>query len=251
MTKLKSVFWDVDGTLADTEMYGHRIAFNNAFSEFNLDWEWDVQTYAQLLSIQGGFNRINYYAKLKKTDLHNSILEKIHERKQEYYKDAIYSGKVPLRIGVKRLIEEINTNGLSQYIVTTSSRKAVDALISKHFKNGLNSYFQGYITYEDVKQHKPHPEAYLKAINVSGINPERIIVIEDSIPGLLSATKASLNSILTLPSFNKIIYDEMSHAQSILDNLGDPNKFCTVLRGKSCKHGYITLEYLNNILKGE
>ena len=38
MNKLKAVFWDVDGTLADTEMCGHRLAFNLAFKDFDLDY---------------------------------------------------------------------------------------------------------------------------------------------------------------------------------------------------------------------
>ena len=38
--KLKAVFWDVDGTLADSEMEGHRSAYNAAFMEEGLEWHW-------------------------------------------------------------------------------------------------------------------------------------------------------------------------------------------------------------------
>ena len=65
MRKLKAVFWDVDGTLADTEIYGHRIAFNRIFKQINLDWYWDKSTYINLLKIQGGVNRIKHYKALK------------------------------------------------------------------------------------------------------------------------------------------------------------------------------------------
>ena len=82
----------------------------------------------------------------------------------------------------------------------------------------MTSYFQGYVTYEDVRQHKHHPEAYLKAINLSGIKPCKIVVIEDSIPGLISATRASLSCILTLSSSNRFMYEEMSEAKSILEH---------------------------------
>ena len=37
---LRAVIFDVDGTLADTERDGHRVAFNTAFHEAGLDWEW-------------------------------------------------------------------------------------------------------------------------------------------------------------------------------------------------------------------
>jgi phosphoglycolate phosphatase-like HAD superfamily hydrolase len=38
--KLQALIWDVDGTLAETERDGHRVAFNLAFAEFGLDWFW-------------------------------------------------------------------------------------------------------------------------------------------------------------------------------------------------------------------
>ena len=54
MNKLKAVFWDVDGTIADTEMCGHRVAFNLAFKDFDLDWNWNENKYLDLLKISGG-----------------------------------------------------------------------------------------------------------------------------------------------------------------------------------------------------
>ena len=51
---LRAVLFDVDGTLADTERDGHRPAFNAAFSELGLDWDWDVELYGELLAITGG-----------------------------------------------------------------------------------------------------------------------------------------------------------------------------------------------------
>ncbi|MEP7371595.1 MAG: HAD family hydrolase, partial [Nitrosospira sp.] len=55
---LRAVLFDVDGTLADTERDGHRLAFNAAFQEFGLDWKWEVELYGELLAITGGKERI-------------------------------------------------------------------------------------------------------------------------------------------------------------------------------------------------
>ena len=52
MTSLRAVFWDVDGTLADTEMDGHRPAFNQTFADLGLPFHWDRELYSQLLAIQ-------------------------------------------------------------------------------------------------------------------------------------------------------------------------------------------------------
>ncbi len=54
MSKLKALLWDVDGTLAETERDGHRVAFNLAFEAFGLPWRWDDARYGQLLQVTGG-----------------------------------------------------------------------------------------------------------------------------------------------------------------------------------------------------
>lgn len=58
MTALRALLWDVDGTLAETEAEGHRVAFNAAFAEHGLDWHWDDARYAALLAVTGGRERL-------------------------------------------------------------------------------------------------------------------------------------------------------------------------------------------------
>ena len=50
---LKALIFDVDGTLADTE-HAHLAAFNRAFADEGLDWQWDVPLYTKLLEVSGG-----------------------------------------------------------------------------------------------------------------------------------------------------------------------------------------------------
>ena len=45
MTYLEGVYWDLDGTIANTELEAHLPAFNNAFNELSIDWNWDTNTY--------------------------------------------------------------------------------------------------------------------------------------------------------------------------------------------------------------
>ena len=53
-----ALLWDVDGTLAETELQGHRLAFNRAFAEADLPWRWDEATYLELLAVSGGRERL-------------------------------------------------------------------------------------------------------------------------------------------------------------------------------------------------
>ena len=55
------VLFDVDGTMAETEGLGHLPAFNAAFEQASLPWQWDVQIYKELLQITGGLERLKGY----------------------------------------------------------------------------------------------------------------------------------------------------------------------------------------------
>jgi phosphoglycolate phosphatase-like HAD superfamily hydrolase len=61
MGELRALIFDVDGTLADTERDGHRVAFNRAFARSGLNWDWSVELYGELLAIAGGKERIRFY----------------------------------------------------------------------------------------------------------------------------------------------------------------------------------------------
>ena len=110
MRKLKAVFWDVDGTIADTELCGHRVAFNLAFKDFDLDWYWEENIYLSLLKISGGLNRIIHYRNQINSDLTDVQCTKIQSRKRRHYKNLIKSGKIKVRDGVLRLIDELYRN---------------------------------------------------------------------------------------------------------------------------------------------
>ncbi len=61
MSSLKAIFWDQDGVIIDTEKDGHRVAFKTMFKEFGHDFEWDVDSYGELLRISGGKERMRHY----------------------------------------------------------------------------------------------------------------------------------------------------------------------------------------------
>ena len=85
MAYLEWVYWDLDGTIANTELEAHLPAFNYAFNDFGIDWNWDTNKYIQLLRINGGKNRIAYYAESKNYSLSDDLIIKIHEKKQFHY----------------------------------------------------------------------------------------------------------------------------------------------------------------------
>ena len=94
MAELKALIFDVDGTLAETERDGHRPAFNQAFLDNKLDWNWSVERYGELLEVSGGKERMRAFVQQSKPnfvlpdsfeDL-TAFIKHLHAAKTQYYK---------------------------------------------------------------------------------------------------------------------------------------------------------------------
>ena len=245
MTYLEGVYWDLDGTIANTELEAHLPAFNNAFNDLGIDWNWDIIEYIQLLRINGGKNRIAYYSKLNNHSLSDDFIIKIHEKKQFHYLEIIKENCVNFKTGVYRLISELNRKKIRQFIVTSSSKKQVDLLVEYLF-NGFNP-FEFIISSDDVEFKKPNPLPYLKAVKLSGIKKNKSIVFEDSNPGLKSSLAAKLPTIF-VPSNIPMVLDKKLKLDCILDSLGDEKIVANVIKGPKLKKSYVDYSFLNEYL---
>ena len=245
MTYLEGVYWDLDGTIANTELEAHLPAFNNAFNDLGIDWNWDIIEYIQLLRINGGKNRIAYYSKLNKHSLSDDLIIKIHEKKQFHYLEIIKENCVNFKTGVYRLINELNRKKIRQFIVTSSSKKQVDLLVEYLF-NGFNP-FEFIISSDDVEFKKPNPLPYLKAVKLSGIKKNKSVVFEDSNPGLKSSLAAKLPTIF-VPSNIPMVLDKKLKLDCILDSLGDEKIVANVIKGPKLKKSYVDYNFLNEYL---
>ena len=247
MHKLEAVFWDVDGTIADTELCGHRVAFNLAFKDFDLDWNWNECQYLDLLEISGGFNRILHYRNKIGSELSDSQCSDIQSRKRIHYKQLIESGKIEVREGVLRLINELNSFDIMQFIVTTSGRDSLIPFLKTSLSSQLN-YFSGFITYEDVSKHKPFPDAYERALKLSKKSQYNCIAIEDSMIGVEAAKAANLNCLLILPPWADSQQKITNKANACLNSLGDFDNPSKLIYGKKLISNNVDFDYLANII---
>ena len=245
MNCLEGVYWDLDGTIANTELEGHLPAFNHAFKDLGIKWHWDTNLYIRLLKINGGKNRIAYFSKSINHNLTDDLILKIHEKKQFHYLEIIKKNRIKFKTGVFRLINELHSKKVRQFIVTSSSRKQVDLLIEYLF-NGFNP-FEFIISSEDVEQKKPNPLPYLKAVKLSGIKNNNSIVFEDSNPGLISSLAANLPTIF-VPSNIPTVLEENIKLDCILDSIGDENNVANVIKGPKLKKSYIDYRFLSDYL---
>ena len=247
MSKLKAVFWDVDGTIADTELCGHRVAFNLAFKDFDLDWYWEENKYLSLLKISGGLNRIIHYRNEINSQISDSECTKIQSQKRFHYKNLIQSGKIKVRDGVLRLINELYHKDIDQFIVTTSGRDSLEPFLNTSLSSHLN-FFSGIITYEDVTNHKPFPDAYQLALQLSKQSKVNCIAIEDSKIGVDSAKAANLNCLMTLPPWSSSTENITRKANACVDSLGNVDTPSRLIYGMELINKCVDFEYISNII---
>lgn len=244
-----ALLWDVDGTLAETELDGHRRAFNRAFAAAGLPWRWDVPLYQHLLRISGGRERISQFlTQVEGQPPDPERVQALQADKQRHYAALVAAGELRLRPGVARLIEAAAAAGLAQAIVTTSGRSAVTALLERLLPQQADR-LQLRICGEDVGRKKPDPEAYRLALAQLNLPPQRVIALEDSGNGVAAAHGAGL-AVLVTRSAASVVEPAAAFAAAVaqLDHLGDPQQPCTVLEGPACPGGMVTLSWLQQLL---
>lgn len=244
-----ALLWDVDGTLAETELDGHRRAFNRAFASAGLPWRWDRTQYLALLRISGGRERLSHFlTAVEGQPPAPERVQALHQEKQRHYRALLVAGELRLRPGVARLMAAAAAAGLPQAIVTTSGRSAVATLLERLLPRQVDR-LQLRICGEDVRSKKPDPEAYRLALAQLDLPPRRVIAIEDSGNGVAAAHGAGLPVLVTRSAASAAESPAVfGAAVAQLDHLGDPRRPCTVLQGPACPGGMVTLPWLQQLL---
>ncbi len=199
---LAALIWDVDGTLAETERDGHRIAFNESFEALGLPWRWDVARYTELLRITGGRERLLHDLASQPeapTDAgeRERLVQALHAEKNARYARIAARGAIALRPGVVRLMREAIGAGVKLAIASTTSRSNLEALFERQFGEGWREHFAATVCGEDAPLRKPDPQVYLRCLHALDLDPEEALAIEDSSNGLASATAAGLPVLVT------------------------------------------------------
>ena len=81
------------------------------------------------------------------------------------------------------------------YIIGVCSNSIRRTVLTALAKTELMEYCSVILSNEDVKNSKPHPEMYWKAMSMMGVLPENTLIVEDSPPGLLAAQRSRANYI--------------------------------------------------------
>jgi HAD superfamily hydrolase (TIGR01509 family) len=250
MSILTALLFDVDGTIADTEQDGHRVAFNQAFADAGLDWDWDAPLYGQLLAVSGGKERLRYYIEEWKPDFEepddlNSFIRELHRAKTRRYLALLEQGAIPLRPGVERLLKEARATGIRLAIVTTTTPENVTALLGSTL--GLDSidWFDFIAAGDVVPGKKPAPDIYHYALEHLGLPANECLALEDSDNGLLSSTGAGIKTLVTVNDYTR--QQDFSGAAVVVDQLGEPDAGFEVLAGDAGGATFVDVAFLRRI----
>jgi len=224
MARIRALVFDQDGVIIDTERDGHRVAFNQAFREFGYGFQWDVEKYHELLQVAGGKERMRHYLHTEgfgvdvKPEDEDDLIKSLHKRKTSIFIELIEGGKLPLRPGVKRLMQEANETGLTLGICTTSNQRAAQAVAYGILKD---IQFDFVLAGDVVSKKKPNPEIYNLALKQSGLTPGDCIVVEDSRNGVTAAKAAGMHIVATTNVYTE--REDLSAADLVVTCLGDPD----------------------------
>jgi len=244
---LKALIFDVDGTLSNTEADGHRVAFNRAFDEMGINWYWDVETYGKLLAVTGGKERMKYFASdfLTKENVPENletIIPEIHKTKTRHYTELLSTGAIPLRTGVKRLINEAREKGLRIAIATTTTPENVTALLEHTLGKESISWFDVIAAGDVVPAKKPAADIYEYALKSLNLEADECIAFEDSENGILSSQGAKLKTIITTNDYT--LDHNFNGAAIVLNHMGEPEQSFSVTQGEANGFSYLNCDMI-------
>jgi HAD superfamily hydrolase (TIGR01509 family) len=212
---IKLIIFDMDGVLVEAKQI-HYDTLNKALWEIAQSDKYVISE-AEHLSIYDGL-KTNQKLELltQNKGLHPNTYETVWNRKQQLTIEAISQLNTDERL--ISVFKELRDRGYKLACCSNSIRRSVLVILSKI---GLIEYMDLIISNEDVKNSKPHPEMYWKAMSMMGVLPEETLIVEDSPPGLLAASRSRAN-VLRVDNPKDLVLSKIFSKLEKTDNMNIP-----------------------------
>ncbi len=200
---IRAILWDNDGVLVDTEgLYfqaGHEVLATQGVELTHKDFAEQ--------SLKKGLSVFDFLP-----DQNAELIEQLRLKRNARYSALLAEG-VPIFDGVVETLETFY--GRVQMGIVTGSRR--DHFDIVHAKTDLLPFFDFVLAREDYEEAKPHPDAYLTAMRLHGLQPDDCVVVEDSERGCVAAAAAGLRVLAVPNALSK--YGDFSSAYKVLNSV--------------------------------
>ncbi len=199
-----AVLWDMDGTLVDTEPYWIESEFE-LIAEHGGTWshEHAMNLVGNDLMVSGRYIAEHTGIDLSPADIVEALLDRVVAR---------VASSVPWRPGARDLLADLRDNGVRCGLVTMSYQRFVAPILVELPEDT----FEVVVTGDSVTRGKPHPEPYLAAAELLGVDPRLTLAIEDSDTGARSAEAAGCTVLVVehhvpvLPGERRVFADTLA-----------------------------------------
>lgn len=181
MANISTIIFDMDGVLVDAKDW-HFEALNRALSLFGFE----INRYEHLVTFDGLPTKKKLEVLTRDRGLPPKLHGFIEELKQAYTIEIILQRCKPNfqhEYALARLKEE----GFKLALASNSIRRTIELMMER--ANLLN-FFDLILSNQDVKESKPHPEIYLRAIEYFKVKPSECLILEDNEKGFAAAEAA-------------------------------------------------------------
>lgn len=213
---IKAIIFDMDGLMIDSE----RVTFE-CYQEIlkGMDLTMDEEFYKTLLGkpLKGIYQR--FYDVYGNDFPIEDVIKDVHALMAKRFETE----GVPIKTGLKSLLEYLKENNYKTIVATSSNRDRVDTILSQA---QITDYFDDSICGDEVTKGKPNPEVFLKSCQKLGVNVDEAIVLEDSEAGIQASYDAGIK-VICIPDMK---YPEKQYEEKTFKILKDLNDVTEYLK---------------------
>lgn len=213
---IKAIIFDMDGLMIDSE----RVTFE-CYQEIlkGMNLTMDEEFYKTLLGkpLKGIYQR--FYDVYGNDFPIEDVIKDVHALMAKRFETE----GVPIKTGLKSLLEYLKENNYKTIVATSSNRDRVDTILSQA---QITDYFDDSICGDEVTKGKPNPEVFLKSCQKLGVNVDEAIVLEDSEAGIQASYDAGIK-VICIPDMK---YPEKQYEEKTFKILIDLNDVTEYLK---------------------
>lgn len=183
---IKGLIFDMDGLILDTETISNKLLID-IFSKY------DINLNEEIISKTIGLEKKKAIKVFEEYLGDNIPIKDIINLHKKIVNDYLEKNGVPVKLGLIELLNYLDEEKIKKVVATSSYRKVAENVL---IRANVYNRFDDIICGDEIKESKPSPDIFLKALEKLNLPADEVIVLEDSRMGILAAHRAKIKSIM-------------------------------------------------------